>query len=218
MEIRWFGHSFFELKTDTNIKKEVKIYFDPFHNSIGIDPPKNLVADVVLLSHNHDDHNNLDVFEEKGIVLTTAGEYSIKGVDVKGTLSFHDKVEGKERGANIIFSVSSENLKIAHLGDLGHPLDERQIKELGKVDVLLVPIGSSYSMSLKEMLKTIKEISPKIIIPMHYKTEGENVEVQGIEPFYTEMGISEGEPLRKLVLKSSNLEGKEMEVVVLERN
>ena len=151
MEIRWFGHSFFEVKTDTISQKGVKIYFDPYHEEIGLNFPKELEADVILTSHSHMDHNNIEGFKEKGVVLNTAGEYSVKGVDIKGMLSFHDKDEGKERGINIIFSVSSENLKIVHLGDLGHLLDEKQIKNLGKVDVLLVPIGGNYSIDTKDV-------------------------------------------------------------------
>lgn len=218
MEIRWFGQSFFEVKTDTNIKKEVKIYFDPFNGSIGLKEPSGLEADVVLVSHDHEDHNNVGVFEKKGVVFRTAGEYSASGVDIKGMVSFHDKSEGAERGVNIIFSVFSEGMKIVHLGDLGHPLSEKQIKDLGTVDVLFVPIGNVNSLDLKDALKTIKDLAPKIIVPMHYKIEGLNRDLSGLEPFCKEMGVSESEPQRKLVLKQSGIEGKDMEITILEKN
>ena len=217
MEIRWFGHSFFAVTTSTNVQKDVKVFFDPFSEEIGLKTPKELEADVVLVSHNHFDHNNVSLFQKVGIVLNTAGEYSVKGVDIKGILAYHDKSFGQERGANIIFTLESEGIKVAHLGDLGHVPDDSQKKALGQIDILFLPVGAKNAISLQEAMSIIKELSPKIIIPMHYKIPGLKLEIGGLEPFCKEIGTCPLEPQRKLVVKPSTLEGKEMEVVVLEQ-
>lgn len=217
MEIRWFGHSFFELTTDSKIKKEIKIYFDPYSQEIGIDPPEKLEADIVFSSHRHFDHSNLKLFKEIGLAITNAGEYSVKGLDIKGIPSFHDANEGKDKGMNIIYTLEAEKIRVAHLGDLGQILTDEQLKKIDGVDVLFVPVGGPYSLSGKEAVKVVKQIEPKIVIPMHYQIPGIKLDLKGVDDFLKEMGAGEIEPIRKLSLKSSLIEGKEMEVVVMER-
>jgi len=217
MDIRWFGQSFFEVIINTDVEKGVKIYFDPYGNNIGLTPPKNLEADVVLVSHQHSDHNNLSLFKKVGLLVETAGEYSVKGLDIKGILAFHDNVSGEERGPNIIFSVESEGIKLIHLGDLGHLLSEAQTQRIGAPpDILMIPVGGRYSINGKEATRIVKQLEPKIVIPMHYKIPGLDVELDGIENFCKEMGICVAEPLKKLSIKAGNLAGKEMEIVTME--
>ena len=218
MDISWFGQSFFEVVTDTEVKKGVKIYFDPYGETIGLTPPRNLEADIVLVSHQHSDHNNLGLFQKAGFRIDTAGEYSVEGVDVKGILTYHDGSQGEERGLNITFLVESENLKLVHLGDLGHILSDKQVQAIGNPDVLMVPIGGNHSLSGKEATKVIKQLEPKVVIPMHYKIPGlkTEVELDGIDKFCAEMGICLKESLKKFSVKATSLSGKEMEVVQLE--
>ncbi len=217
MEIRWFGHSFFELTVDSKVKKEIKIFFDPYSSEIGLAPPENLEADIVFTSHNHADHNNLKIFKKIDLAITGAGEYSVKGLDIKGIPSFHDSNEGKDRGMNIIYTLEAEKIKLVHLGDLGQSLTEEQLKKIDGVDILMVPVGGPFSLSGKDSVKVIKQIEPKIIIPMHYKLPGVKLDLKEVDDFLKEMGVGEVEPTRKLSIKSSLLENKEMEVVVMER-
>lgn len=217
MEIRWFGHSFFELIVDSKVKKGIQIYFDPYSEEIGLNPPTNLEADIVFSSHRHFDHSNLKIFKEIGLAITNAGEYSVKGLDIKGIPSFHDANEGKDKGMNIIYTLEAEKIRIAHLGDLGQTLTDDQLKKIDGVDVLFVPVGGPYSLSGKEAVKVVKQIEPKVVIPMHYKIPGIKLDLKEVDDFLKEMGAGEIEPTRKLTLKTSLLENKEMEVVVMER-
>jgi len=218
MDIHWFGQSFFEITTDTEKQKGVKIYFDPYGNHIGLKPPQDLSATVVMISHQHPDHNNIQLFKDPGIVLDTAGEYSVRGIDIKGILTFHDVSKGQERGTNLVFIMESEGIRLAHLGDLGHLLDESQMGEIGVVDILLIPVGGNHSINGKEATKIIKQLEPKIIIPMHYKIPGIQAELDGIEEFCKEMGICLSQALKKLSVKAASLTGKEMEVVLMEKS
>jgi len=216
MEIRWFGQSFFEITTDTDVKKGAKAYIDPYDSSIGLTPPSDLQADLVMVSHQHPDHNNVKAFADPGIVIEGSGEYSVSGIDVKGILTYHDTKLGSELGVNIIYLLESEGIRLAHFGDLGHPLSESQIRDIDGVDILMIPVGGKYSSSSNDAVKTIKQIEPKIVIPMHYKIPGIKVELLDLEGFCKEMGICATEPVPKLSVKKINLEGKEMEVVILQ--
>lgn len=216
MDIRWFGQSFFEITTDTDVKKDVKVYFDPFDANIGLNPPSGLKADLVMVSHKHPDHSNVKLFADPGILIETSGEYSVSGVDVKGILTYHDTKSGQENGVNIVFLLESEGIRVAHLGDLGHLLSDSQIREIDGVDILMIPVGGKQSINGKDAVRTIKQIEPKIVIPMHYKIPGIKVELADLESFCKEMGICIAEPVPKLSIKKVGLEGKEMEIVVLE--
>lgn len=218
MDIRWFGQSFFEIATNTEVKKGAKAYLDPFGAEIGLAPPNGLVADLVTVSHQHPDHNNLKAFSDKGIVIDTPGEYSISGIDIKGILSYHDTKSGEEWGANVIYLLSSEDIRLAHLGDLGHQLNEDQIRKIDGLDILLIPVGGKHSLSGKDAVKTIKQLEPKIVIPMHYQIPGIKADLASLDNFCKEMGICAAEPIQKLSVKKANLEGKEMEVVILKAN
>ncbi len=217
MEIRWFGHSFFELTVDSKIKKDIKIFFDPFSEEIGLEPPQNLEADIVFVSHDHSDHNNLKAFKEIGLTIKNPGEYSVKGLDIKGIPSFHDANQGQDRGTNTIYTLEAEKIKIAHLGDLGQTLDEGQLKKMGRVNILFVPVGGPFSLNGKEAVRVIKQIEPNLIIPMHYKIPGIKLDLKELDEFIKEIGISPTEPSRRLIVKASSFEGKEMELAVMER-
>jgi len=216
MDIRWFGQSFFEIVVDTAAKKGVKLFIDPYASHIGLTPPGNLEGDIVLITHNHPDHNNIGAFKNPGIVINTPGEYSVQEVDVKGFLTYHDDKSGEERGINIVYALEAEDIRIVHLGDLGHLPSEEQVHKIDGVDVLMIPVGGLHSITVKEAVKVIKQLEPKIVIPMHYKIPGLTVEMGDLDTFCKEMGICATEPVKKLSIKAGNLAGKEMEVIIFE--
>jgi len=194
----------------------LKIYVDPFDEAIGIAPPANLEGDLVLVTHNHHDHNNPGVFKNVGMTINTPGEYSVGGADIKGLSTFHDEREGGERGPNVVYIIEAEDIRLVHLGDLGHLPTEAQIQKIDGVDVLMIPVGGIYTVSPKDAVKIIKQLEPKVVIPMHYKIPGYQGELGDLDAFCKEMGICAAEPLRKLSLKAGGLMGRELEVAVLE--
>lgn len=179
MKIRWHGHSCFEISND------VTLVTDPHDGrSIGIKPPQ-VKADVVLISHDHYDHNCSRVVEKEGtIVITSAREKRrTRGIEIRSLKSFHDKFGGKKRGENEMFIFSMEGMNFCHLGDLGHLLDDSIVEEIGKIDVLFIPIGGTFTIDAKDAMKVCEKITTKVIIPMHYKIGGLSLPIEGIDEF-----------------------------------
>lgn len=169
MDIQFLGHSCFKLKG-----KKAVVLTDPYHNSIGLELKKQS-ADIVTVSHQHEDHNAVEKVtgtarREVPYVISAPGEYEIEGVGVFGWGSFHDQSKGEERGENTIFVIHIDGIRVAHLGDLGHLLTESLIKDLGEIDVLLMPVGGHYTINAAQAREVMNQISPSIVIPMHYRT------------------------------------------------
>jgi len=163
MKIKWYGHSCFLITSD----KGVRIVTDPFAEGIGYDEP-NIEADIVTVSHSHYDHNKVEVLKGNFNVLDKPGNYKKKGIQIKGIPSSHGHILGK----NVIFKYIIDNIHVCHLGDLGTLLNKNQIHEIGKVDVLIIPIGGGgMVLSPKNAIKVINQLGPNTIIPMHYKTK-----------------------------------------------
>lgn len=182
MEIQWYGHSCFRLASKTGFT----IVTDPFDQSVGY-PRPNLTANLVTMSHDHFDHNHYQIVEglpklanRPGIV---AESQLAKGVHGRGVASFHDEVQGHRRGPNTIFVVELDEVRVAHLGDLGHQLTPQQIAELGPVDVLLVPVGGTFTLDAQGAFDVCQAVGPKIVIPMHYQTEACRIALAPADPF-----------------------------------
>jgi len=168
MKIKWFGHSCFLLTSSARFK----LLMDPFKPESYLSyTPVRVAADIVTVSHEHFDHNYLDDIAGKPEVLRGSIDKQINGIHIKGLSAFHDDVLGKERGQNTIFCVTMDDINICHLGDLGHVLSAAEISRIGKVDVLLIPVGGVFTIGVDEAGKIVNELKPNITIPMHYKTE-----------------------------------------------
>lgn len=215
MIISWYGHSCFKIQTKTKRGgDDIIIFTDPFDKSIGLRRPQGQ-ASIVTVSHAHPDHNDVELLKGDFFVADSPGEYSIQGVTIEGIESFHDDKEGTLRGRNTIFVLESEDLRICHLGDLGHELTDEQIEEIGDVDVLMIPIGGTYTLDAKGAKKVVGQIEPRIILPMHYKIEGLTVDIEDETEFCNELGTSVKEKLQRLSLKKSELEQTENKVVLM---
>jgi L-ascorbate metabolism protein UlaG (beta-lactamase superfamily) len=167
MQIIYFGHSSFKIKTKT-----ASLVTDPYHKQIGFKFPKTR-ADICTISHSHPDHNNKQgIKNEDCFFIEGPGEYEVKEVMIKGIKSYHDNENGQQRGSNTIYLIQAEDINICHLGDLGYELSDKEIKELENVDVLLIPVGGIYTIDPKQAVKIIQKIDPSIVIPMHYKQAG----------------------------------------------
>lgn len=216
MIISWYGHSCFKIQTKPRRgADEITIFTDPFDKSIGLKPPHGS-ANIVLVSHNHFDHNNTKIFKGNPFIIDACGEYSFKDVSIEGILSYHDNEKGALRGLNNVYIIRSEELTICHLGDLGHLLTEKQIEDIGEIDILMIPTGGNYTLDAKGAEKVITQIDPKIIIPMHYKIPGLNVEVTNGKEFAKELGLEVEKGVKKFSVKSGDLRDIQNKVVFME--
>ena len=178
LQIRWHGHSCFEVTND------VTLVTDPHDGkSIGI-PAPSVVGDIILVSHDHYDHNSVKTVEKEGSkVVTDERKRTISDVEISGVPSFHDEERGAKRGKNIIFKFVMEGIRFCHLGDLGHEIDDETAEKIGDVDVLFIPVGGTFTIDDKHAWNVIKTIKPKIIVPMHYKIGGLSLPIAGIDAF-----------------------------------
>ena len=178
LQIRWHGHSCFEVTND------VTLVTDPHDGkSIGI-PAPSVVGDIILVSHDHYDHNSVKTVEKEGSkVVTDERKRTISDVEISGIPSFHDEDMGAKRGKNIIFKFVMEGIRFCHLGDLGHEIDDETAEKIGDVDVLFIPVGGTFTIDDKHAWNVIKTIKPKIIVPMHYKIGGLSLPIAGIDAF-----------------------------------
>src|SRR3989344_4510309 len=215
MHIIWHGQSCFQMIIGSSKGEPVSILIGPFPAAIGLRAPS-LSADLLLISHEHQDHNNRKAVRGTSFLIEGPGEYEIKEVFVQGISSFHDSQEGKERGLNTIYSVEAEEMRLCHLGDLGQKeLTDDQLEKIGDVDILMVPVGGVYTISAKEAAKVISQVEPRLVIPMHYHIPGLKVKLDGVDKFLKEMGVKSVEPQQKLLIKKKDLPQEETKVMLL---
>jgi L-ascorbate metabolism protein UlaG (beta-lactamase superfamily) len=178
LQIRWHGHACFEITND------VTIVTDPHDGkSIGI-PAPSVLADIILVSHDHYDHNSIKtVQKETSVVVTSEKKRTIANITIEGFPSFHDESRGQKRGKNIIFHFTMEDISFCHLGDLGHLLDQETIKRIGPIDILFIPIGGTFTIDAQQAWEVIKTLQPNIVVPMHYKIGGLSLPIAPIDPF-----------------------------------
>lgn len=219
MIITYHGHSCFKLKG-----KKGTVITDPYEDSVGFSSP-NLSADIVTVSHDHYDHNNVKDVDgtarrKKPFVIDHLGEYEVGGISVFGTKSFHDGESGTERGLNRIYVIVIDGIRVCHLGDLGHELDENMVKEIGDIDVLLLPVGGVYTINSKQAVAVAKALEPSFIVPMHYKTSAHDQEkfgeLQELSDFIKEFGVENVEEIDKLKVERDRLP-EEKELVIIQR-
>ena len=167
MKIKWLGHASFLITS----RDGLKVITDPYAVGGGIDyAPIRESADVVTVSHDHGDHNNVSTVQGKPQVVKGAGTKVVKGIEFKGVATCHDSSQGKQRGNNTVFCFTLDEVKLCHLGDLGHLLSPGQVSEIGAVDILFVPVGGFFTIDAAEASQVCDQLKPRMIIPMHFKT------------------------------------------------
>ncbi len=183
MKIKWYGHSAFLITSDEG----TKIIFDPyepgaFGGQLAYGKIKDQ-ADIVLTSHDHADHNYTQDLPGNPQVLKGSGAKTVKGISIRGVSTYHDPSKGTERGANTIFTIKVNHIQLCHLGDLGHLLSDKELAEIGPVDILLTPVGGFFTIDPKEATRVAEQIKPRILIPMHFKTEKCGFSIALVEDF-----------------------------------
>jgi L-ascorbate metabolism protein UlaG (beta-lactamase superfamily) len=199
MEIMWLGYSCFRLKG-----KNTTVVTDPYPPGLGYTLDKT-TAQVITLSHRHANHSFVEAISGEPRQVFRPGEYEIAGTLIIGISTFHDAENGARSGKNTVFVIEIDDVTICHLGDLGHPLNSKQVEELGNIDVLLVPVGGGNTIGAGQAAGIVRAMEPKIVIPMHYKTPALLKELDPVDKFLKEMGINEAVPQPKLTVSKSGL-------------
>jgi L-ascorbate metabolism protein UlaG (beta-lactamase superfamily) len=212
MEISFVGHSCFRLRG-----RDASVVIDPYGKGIGLATlvPSRFSADVLAITHEHPGHNNRAMVGGDPKVITGPGEYEVKGVSIQGVAAYHDDENGARLGRVTMYSITLDDVVIAHLGDLGHGLSEAQQAQLGTIDILLLPVGGGNALSATQAMAVANQLEPKVVIPMHYKLPGLKLDLDDPKHFAAEMGIEQIEFQPKLSLNSKP-GSDDMKVVFLE--
>lgn len=213
MKIRYLGHSCFVLTESTG----TTIVTDPY-GAIGYKMPP-VKADAVSVSHGHYDHNNVSAVKGNPVVLDEEGTYEVGGVVITAIRSYHDKTNGSERGENLIFKFRMDGLEICHLGDLGEECSSALIETLLPVHVLMIPVGGTYTIDAEQAKEYVDRIMPAIVIPMHYKTKGLNMDIDKVDAFTDQFDTEEVEELEdsELELFRDDISEESTKIIVMER-
>lgn len=209
VKIRWLGHASFLLESQSG----TKIVTDPFDGSVGYKIPK-IEADIVTVSHDHYDHNYVEGVQGDPEIVKTAGEFTISGVGIKSVPAFHDEVKGAKRGPILIFVFEIDGLRICHVGDLGHLLSKAQEEQIGRPDVLLIPVGGTFTLDAEGAAEVVNQLSPRMVIPMHFKTPAVSMPIDSVDKFLEKVGGGEHLESTTIEVTPETL-GEKLRVVVL---
>lgn len=210
MKIKWLGHSCFKITSS----KGIRILTDPFDDNVGYKIPS-VEADIVTTSHSHYDHNFVDCVMGNFEVLDKVGNFYVKDIPILGVPTYHDNEAGAKRGDNIVYVFEVDGIRVCHLGDLGHILNPEQIVMLGKIDVLMIPVGGNYTINAEEAIEVVEALKPKIVIPMHYKTPVIKFDIATVDEFIDKMGSVERVQTQVLEINLDTLKNKEPKVYLL---
>jgi L-ascorbate metabolism protein UlaG (beta-lactamase superfamily) len=199
MEISWLGHSCFRIKG-----KQVTVITDPYSPDLGYSLGKPS-AQIVTVSHQHPGHSYVQGVGGNPRPVTGPGEYEISDVLIIGLATFHDAERGSQRGKNTVYLMEIDELAVCHLGDLGHMLTAEQMEDLENVDILLLPVGGQSTINASVAAEVMRQLEPKVVIPMHYKTEALARELDPVERFLKEIGVEQVASQPKLSFNRTNL-------------
>ncbi len=209
MEITWLGHSCFRIRG-----KDATIVTDPYDRSLGYVMGKP-TASIVTVSHHHPDHDCVAMVGGKPKIVDRPGEYEISDVIITGIPSFHDNQRGALRGKNTAFLIELDEMTLCHLGDLGHVPSSEQVEEMSDVDILLTPVGGVSTINAAAAAETVSLVQPKIVVPMHFKTEVVRRELEPLDRFLKEMGLKNVTTQPRLTVVRTGLPA-QTQVVILD--
>ncbi len=213
MKIEYLGHSCFKLTESTG----TSIVCDPYSDEIGYAMRK-VSADAVTVSHGHYDHNAVHNVDGAPLLIDGGQNNGLAGVEISSIKSFHDTSRGKKRGENTIFKFRMDGIDVCHLGDLGEQCSSDLIETLLPVDVLLIPVGGTYTIDAEMAKEYVDRIMPDIVIPMHYRTRDCKLDIDRVDEF---TGLFDGDSVEEsekcgIELSRKDLTG-ETRIIVLKR-
>lgn len=215
MKIKYLGHSCFKLTESTG----TAVVCDPYDDSVGYELPA-LTADAVTVSHHHYDHDCLKKIDGSPVVLDKETGYELPGVEINAVKSFHDECRGKKRGENIIFKFRMDGVEVCHLGDLGEACSTDLIETILPVNVLLIPVGGTYTIDAQMAKEYVDRIMPDIVIPMHYRAKGCKLDIDKIDDFLDEFDgedIEIAETGDEIEISRDDLDGEHTKIIVMEK-
>jgi L-ascorbate metabolism protein UlaG (beta-lactamase superfamily) len=192
LDVTWLGHGCFRLRGRNAI-----LVTDPYPPSLGPKLPR-LDADIVTISHEHPNHSNRRAVKDDAFIIDGPGEYEVQGVTVLGLPSFHDASGGAEHGPNTIYVIEIDDVTVCHLGDLGHSLVDADLEAIGTLDILMVPVGGKNCLNAVQAAEVVRQLEPRLIVPMHYALPAIKTELEPLERFLKEMGVASAEPQARL--------------------
>jgi L-ascorbate metabolism protein UlaG (beta-lactamase superfamily) len=210
MEIFWYGHSCFRLTERTM----ATVVTDPYDSKIVGYSPLNLRGDIVSISHDDPGHNMSSVVKSKPRVISGPGEFEIGGVFITAVQTTGIKRK-KDEMRNIICVFDYSGVTVAHLGDIRKVPSQSQVEALGTVNVALVPVGAGNGLNAAKAAEVVSLLEPGIVIPMQYKTKESKIELDSLDKFIKEMGLSKVESISSLKINKNSIPN-ETKVVVLE--
>jgi L-ascorbate metabolism protein UlaG (beta-lactamase superfamily) len=208
LDVTWLGQSCFRLRG-----RSAAVVTDPFSPALG--PKLRLEGNLVTVSHPHENHSHVQSVKD-AYVIEGPGEYEVAGVTVRGVPTYHDGQQGAEHGRNTVFVIELDDVRVCHLGDLGHRLDDSALETIGNVDVLLVPVGGGRTLDGARAAEVVRQLEPRYVVPMHFGHPSLRTELAPVERFLNEMGVPESEAQTKLTVQASSAAEGETKVVVLE--
>ena len=203
------GHGCFRLRG-----KSAAVVSDPYPPTLGPKLPR-LEADLLTISHEHENHAYTRAVKDGAYVIAGPGEYEVAGVVVNGLPTYHDTAGGAEHGRNTVYVIELDEVRVCHLGDLGHGLDDAMLGAIGNVDLLLAPVGGGRTLDGARAAEVVRQVEPRMVVPMHYALPAIKKELAPVERFLQEMGVEAAEPQAKLSIQASSSEA-ETRVVLLD--
>jgi L-ascorbate metabolism protein UlaG (beta-lactamase superfamily) len=208
LDVTWLGHGCFRLRG-----RGAAVVTDPYPPSIGLKLQR-LDGDLVTVSHEHENHNYTQVMRD-AYEIRGPGEYEVAGVSVIGVPTFHDAEKGAKHGRNTVYLIEIDDVRVCHLGDLGHRLDDAEAEAISSPDVLLVPVGGNTAINAAQAAEVVRQLEPRFVVPMHYAIPGLKLQLDTLDRFLKEMAVTSAEPQPKLSVQASSGEY-DTKVVVLE--
>ncbi len=210
MDVTWLGHGCFRLRG-----RSAAVVTDPYPPTLGLKLGR-MDADLITVSHDHDDHTYTQVVRDGAYEVHGPGDYEVAGVSVVGLPTYHDAEKGAAQGRNTVYLIEMDEVRICHLGDLGHRLDDVEAEAVAAPDVLLVPVGGRTTMNGEQAAEVVRQLEPRFVVPMHYAIPGLKLQLDPVDRFLKEMGVTAPEVQPKLSVQKSSVSEYETKVVVLE--
>jgi L-ascorbate metabolism protein UlaG (beta-lactamase superfamily) len=208
LDVTWLGHGCFRLRG-----RAAAAVTDPYPPAIGLKLQR-LDANLVTVSHEHENHNYTQVMRD-AYEIRGPGEYEVAGISVIGVPAYHDSEKGAKHGRNTIYLIEIDDVRVCHLGDLGHLLDDAEAEAISAPDVLLVPVGGRTTINAAQAAGVVRQLEPRYVVPMHYAIPGLKLELDPLDRFLKEMAVAASEPQPKLSVQASSGEY-ETKVIVLD--